>query len=126
MSAHDIPSATGDYGDGRLWEWRTPFRRKHTDYLLTGHKCEPVAEMLMDEGREWWLGRLTEPIPEWPRETHCLHITTPIKSVVLGLCPADFDQLVAICYVGLGRHTSQRWVERVASGMGKRAERRAS
>lgn len=65
------------------------------DYMLTGHKCEKVAEIntkLAD--RQIWLGKLTETYEKEPRETHCLHITTPEKQIVLGLCAADTWWLV--------------------------------
>lgn len=98
-----------------------------TDYVLSGHKCRPVARMFMDEGRDWWLGELTEPLPDWPRETHCLHIKTPLKEVVLGVCAADMEQLTVLCYVvrqtdsASNAHVNEQWIERMAEVLKRRA-----
>lgn len=84
--------------------------------------------MFMEPPRDWWLGELTEPLPDWPRETHCLHITTPLKEVVLGMCAADFEQLTVLCYIvrqGDGessRHVNQHWIERMAEVLKRRGE----
>ena len=42
--------------------------------LKPRHKCKRIAAALMGEGRDWWLGKLTEPVKGWPQETHCLHM----------------------------------------------------
>jgi hypothetical protein len=89
--------------------------------VLEGHKCRPVARMVMDGGRDWWLGELTESLADWPRETHCLHIQTPLKTVVLGVCQADLDQLNVLGYVMSGKHLNQHWVEKLAKTMKARA-----
>ena len=73
-----------------------------TDYMLEGHKCRPVARLVMAAGRDWWLGELLEPIPGYPEETHCLHIKTPIKEVVLGVNRADMEQLGILVRVVCG------------------------
>ena len=72
------------------------------DYVLTGHKCRRIAELPMESPREWWLGELLEPIENYPRETHCLHIKTPLKEVVLGLHRGDFELLAVLCQVVCG------------------------
>src|SRR5687767_9838333 len=54
--------------------------------LKPEHKCKCIARIHnMAPGRDWWLGELTEKVAEWPHETHCLHIKTPLKDVVF-LC----------------------------------------
>lgn len=60
------------------------------------HRCEPIARAVMDEHRDWWIGKLIEPVPEWPKETHCLHMKTPIKSVVFLCNGGDFEQLLVM------------------------------
>jgi hypothetical protein len=73
-----------------------------TDYLLTGHQCRPVAKLQMGPGRDWWLGELTEPLPDHPEETHCLHLKTPLKEVVLGVNAADLQQLAVAAHIVCG------------------------
>lgn len=60
------------------------------------HECEFVARGVMAENRDWWIGKLTTVIPEWPNETHCLHMRTPIKSVVFLCNGGDFEQLMVM------------------------------
>ena len=44
-------------------------------------------------------GELLEPVPEWPHETLCLHMKTPLKDVSF-LCNAgDFEQLLTLSNV---------------------------
>ena len=43
----------------------------------------------MDDGRVFWIGELLEPVEDFPHETHCIHITTPVKSVVFGVMHGD-------------------------------------
>lgn len=70
-----------------------------TNKLRPEHKCKPLARAMMMEGRDWWIGELLEPVPEWPHETHCLHMKTPLKNVSF-LCNAgDFEQLLALSNV---------------------------
>lgn len=74
------------------------------------HRCKPIARAIMDEGRDWWIGELLEPIPEWPKETHCLHMKTPLKDVSF-LCNAgDFEQLMVLGNV-IVRLKSLSWLE---------------
>jgi hypothetical protein len=84
---------------------------KHmTDYTLSGHKCKPIARLRMEPPREWWLGELLEPIPGYPNETHCLHIKTPLKEVVLGVNQADMEMLAVLCQVVCGP-INPKWLD---------------
>lgn len=91
-----------------------------TDYMLTGHKCKKIASMKMGEGHDWWLGELLEPIAEFPTETHCIHITTPIKSLVLGVNRADMEQLAVLCQVVCGQ-INPRWLSNMEKALRHRA-----
>ena len=67
------------------------------------HKCKRIVTApAMGEGREWWIGGLTEKIDSYPEETHCLHMTTPAKSVVFLCNEADFRNLIIICRAVVG------------------------
>lgn len=69
------------------------------DALRPEHQCRPLARAVMMEGRDWWIGELLETVPEWPHETHCLHMKTPLKDVSF-LCNAgDFEQLLVLSNV---------------------------
>lgn len=92
-----------------------------TDYLLAGHHCRPVARMSMAAERDWWLGELTEPLAEWPNETHCLHITTPLKTVVLGINRGDMTQLAVLAQIVHGGPISPAWIDRMESTLRARA-----
>jgi hypothetical protein len=64
--------------------------------LQPPHKCKRIASAVMDMDRDWWIGELLEPVSQWPKETHCLHMKTPIKDVSF-LCNAgDFEQLIVL------------------------------
>lgn len=57
---------------------------------MDDHKCRMIAKAIcLEEGRDYWLGELLEAIPGYPNETHCLHITTPVRMVVMGLNLGD-------------------------------------
>jgi hypothetical protein len=81
-----------------------------TDYLLTGHKCRPVARLMMSPGRDWWIGELLAPIDGHPEETHCLHMKTPLKEVVYGINAADLQQLAVAARVVCGV-IDPAWIE---------------
>lgn len=67
---------------------------------MASHKCRPIARgVSCEDGREIWLGELLEPIPDHPRETHCLHITTPAKRVVLGINAGDMAALAVLAQI---------------------------
>lgn len=69
----------------------------------------------MQAERDWWLGKLTEKITDYPRETHCLHITTPEKSVVLGVMQSDLDFLAVLGQVVAGRPLNPHWSEKMVA-----------
>lgn len=82
------------------------------------HKCECVARVpqdLMDEGRDWWIGKLLEPVPEWPGETHCLHMKAPRQDVVFLMREGDFRWLTVLFTACFGK-VDLKWLERVARG----------
>lgn len=60
------------------------------------HQCKPIARAVMDKNRDWWIGELLEPVPEWPKETHCLHMRSPLKTVVFLCNGGDFEQLLVM------------------------------
>lgn len=113
--------STRGESDGRWFQALDFHEGRNADYILTGHQCKPVARLKMGEGRDWWLGELTEPIPEWPTETHCLHIKTPLKEVVLGVTRGDMEQLAVLCQIVCGP-INTNWLERMAIVFQKRAE----
>jgi len=97
------------------------YPRMH-DYLLIGHKCKRIARLFMGEEREWWLGELTEPINGFPQETHCLHIKTPLKEVVLGVNVGDMTQLAVLAQIVHGGPINQHWLENMEKAILKRAQ----
>ena len=84
---------------------------KETDYMLIGHKCKMIAKMKMGKDRDWWLGKLLEPIEGYPGETHCLHIKTPLKEVVLGVNSGDMEQLAVLCKIVVGHRINPVWID---------------
>ena len=64
----------------------------------------------MGEGREWWIGKLTEPVTEHPSETHCLHLKTNAKDVQFLCNEADFRNLIIICRAVVGQ-PSESWLK---------------
>lgn len=91
-----------------------------TDYVLSGHKCKPIVRLRMESPGDWWLGELLEPIPGFPRETHCLHIKTPVKEVVLGVNRTDMELLAVLCQVVCGP-LHPKWLDRMVDVMKMRA-----
>ena len=74
------------------------------------HKCKCIAKApAMGEGRNFWVGKLTESVKEHPIETHCLHLETQFKEVVFLCNEADFRQLQLICEVAVS--TDRSWIE---------------
>ena len=64
------------------------------------HKCKKIAHVThCGEGREFWVGKLTEPIEGFPTETHCLHIETPAKSVVFGINGGDIVIMAIVAQI---------------------------
>lgn len=82
---------------------------------LDGHKCRKIAtvQKFMAEGRDWWLGELLEPMPDWPAETHCLHMTTPIKDVVFGVMAGDASLFAVLMQVLHGGPVDPLWLNRM-------------
>lgn len=76
------------------------------------HKCECVAVApYMGEGRNWWIGKLTEPLPDFPSETHCLHLETPVKDVTFLCNKADFQNLIIVAVSALGELPDIEWLK---------------
>lgn len=91
------------------------------DYMLTGHKCKKIAELPMEAPREWWLGELLEPISDYPRETHCLHIKTPLKEVVIAVHRGDMELLAVLCQVVCGS-INPHWLENMEKAVKHRVQ----
>ena len=96
---------------------------------MDNHKCEPIAAVHnLGPDREWWMGRLLEPIPGHPEETHCLHITTPYKSVVWGVNAGDMNAYAILAQIhfedssGLDQPINPNWIKSMASKYRKNAE----
>lgn len=75
------------------------------------HKCEKIAfAPAMAQGREWFIGKLTEPIAEFPHETHCMHLKTNFKEVVYLCNEADFRNMMIMCEAAIGR-PNESWMK---------------
>ena len=75
------------------------------------HKCKRIATCpSMGEGRDWWAGKLTEPVLEHPQETHCLHLKTQHKEVVFLCTKGDFSNLAVLAIAVYGKIASS-WME---------------
>jgi hypothetical protein len=82
---------------------------------MDDHKCHPIAKATnMGVGRDWWMGELLEPIPDHPEETHCLHITTPYKSVVWGVNLADLLVYATFAHIIHGMPINSNWLDIMA------------
>lgn len=76
------------------------------------HKCRIIARISpIGEGREVLVGELLEPIPGYPTETHCIHVTTPAKQIVFGVNAGDAACLAVICQIIHGRSVNGRWLD---------------
>lgn len=81
------------------------------DRLRPEHKCEIVARApFMAAGRDWWIGKLKEPVAEWPKETHCLHMKTPLKDIVFLCNRGDFEALATLACCYFGEPVNDDWV----------------
>lgn len=78
--------------------------------LRPPHSCKPIARAVMSEGRDWWVGELIEPVKDYPQETHCLHMKTPLKDVIFLCNEADFEQLIVLASAVIGK-SYEPWVE---------------
>ncbi len=77
-----------------------------TDYKLKGHKCTKIAQIETHlEDRTIWLGKLDKVFEKAPLETHCIHITTPLKEIVLGVNKSDSWWLIS-----LGQIISEKFI----------------
>lgn len=77
---------------------------------MHNHKCRVVARAIcLEKGRDYWIGELLEPIPGYPNETHCLHITTPARSFAMGLNLGDATALAVFAQVIHGP-MNQEWL----------------
>ncbi len=90
---------------------------------MLDHSCEVVATAPnRSPGRSMWLGKLTEQIPGHLEETHCLHITTPYKSVVFGIMEGDTQAwAIFATVVNGGKAINPVWLERQAKFFEMRA-----
>lgn len=80
--------------------------------LKPEHHCKIIARApMMNEGRDIWIGNLTEPVLEWPEETHCLHIKTPLKDIVLLINLGDRHNLAMLIYAVDGSY-DEGWLNR--------------
>ena len=85
--------------------------------LRPPHKCKPIAKINnMAEGRDWWLGELTEPFyaPDGAEETHCMHIKTPFKEIWLLCNMGDLQGLAVLVDVPFPI-LNQRWKDRMTT-----------
>lgn len=79
--------------------------------MRPAHSCVPIARApFMEEGRDWWIGKLTASVPEWPKETHCLHMTTPLKDVVFLCNRGDFEALATLSACYFGHPINESWM----------------
>lgn len=75
------------------------------------HKCERIATApALGEGRDFWIGKLLDPLPEYPEETHCLHLKTEAKDVTFLCNMADFHQLQVLCRAVTGE-INEGWMQ---------------
>lgn len=85
------------------------------DDPMEHHNCKMIAKISpIAEGREIWLGKLLNKIPNAPKETHCLHITTPFKSVVFGIINGDMLALSALATIVNDGTISHNWLNMLA------------
>jgi len=76
------------------------------------HECTRIATApAMGPGREIWVGKLIRTVPEWEQETHCLHWTTPAKSIVFLCNVADFRNLEILARCVIGYPTDESWMQ---------------
>lgn len=77
------------------------------------HKCTCVSKApAMGQGREWFIGKLDQILPDYPEETHCLHLKTNYKDVTFLCNEADFRNLMIICRAVVGQ-PNEAWMEQM-------------
>ena len=97
------------------------------DVLKPYHQCKKIAHVTnMGEGRSWWMGKLTEPVADWPSETHCLHLKTPLKDIVLLVNVADMMALATLAQLAHGTPISHEYLTRMGISYEKAAAREES
>lgn len=81
------------------------------------HKCKKIAQSIfLEPGREYWIGKITETLEDWPLETHCLHIKTPAQEFSMLLNRGDLEQLIALLNTELDIK-SLEWLKRITDSM---------
>ena len=90
-------------------EGHEPFDLPEVEIKIShAHQCDRIATAPgMAEGREFWVGKLKEPIGV---ETHCLHLKTGMKDVTFLCNKSDFRQLQIICRVVTGE-INESWMQ---------------
>lgn len=82
------------------------------DDPMRSHKCMKIAQVKnMGPNRAWWLGKLIEPILNHPEEKWCLHITTPYKSIVLGVNLGDMMALAVLAHIVHKNPINPNWLD---------------
>jgi len=94
----------------RANEELTALSHEKPEALRPVHKCECLLRACMGEGRDWWVGVLTEKVKGYPEETHCLHLKTALKNVVFLCNKADFEQLLVLCRKVTGE-VNEAWIK---------------
>lgn len=85
---------------------------------LRGHKCREIARVPNyqpdhGDGVWWFIGELTEKIPGHERETHCIHIKTPLKpEIVFGVNVTDAGPYAVIGQILYSGPVNPHWVDR--------------
>ena len=90
--------------------------------ILQGHKCRMLADVDTNSDRIIWLGKILEPIEGLPEETHCLHLYTPLKDVVLGMNQQDLLAFAVLAHIGLGYHIDPNRIDKLAQRYEDRAK----
>ena len=75
----------------------------------------------MDTGREFWIGKLDEPVAAYPLETHCLHMKSPIKDIIFLINEGDTQNLAMLFHAAFGP-VDPIWLARMAEHAISRAE----
>ena len=92
---------------------------------MQNHKCTKIADLswTCSPERAFWIGQLDEPLPGNEQETHCIHITTPYKSVVFGVNHSDAGFMAVAAQVLQGTPVNQRWIDSMEKKARHEAER---
>lgn len=85
------------------------------DELANTHQCRCIARVATySDDRDIWLGELLEPLPGYPSECFCLHLTTPRQSIVLFLDGHAGDALMfaTLAQIMVGKPINPHMIER--------------